>query len=231
MGLVFMNKLRRALIISILAGLLAVLWPALAIAKTVSCVDLKAFWGNTVLRDFQIETQPDAQFSCSSSQGKLAEALMALYQLSDLPTTNDAITDYGLWVRQRITKIKFEKIFESQEDPTVRLVIASSDQRGTLTLYDRFATRDLVKRIGTIVHEARHMDADDPGHETCLSGSLKGASLACDPNEDLSPSGGAYNYEIIFWSAVLKSNHDFLQRSAIEKQIRFIQRSQINRRD
>jgi hypothetical protein len=195
--------------------------------KEISCSKLHSFWKERILTDFQVigaEPLP----KCESIELKVSEAFLYIWEISLVGEEQGSNWKPYAWVKKRLKEIYFENVYP-EDIPGAHLVLASSDRKGGITFYKRYKSRSLIRRIGTVIHESRHMDKDDPGHIICKTGPLID-TFSCDPWSTTLVSGGAYNYQLLFWDAVMKEfKFDGISASEIEKEISFIRRAHITK--
>jgi hypothetical protein len=65
---------------------------------------------------------------------------------------------------------------------------------GTIHLGAAFFRESPLEALETLIHEARHSDDNDPGHDVCVQGDIPGVAGGCDRELDDGIQAGGYSY-------------------------------------
>jgi hypothetical protein len=177
-----------------------------------SCGQLNQIWQQKYRYDFK-PLWPYNSFFCPSAESAIVQAMYELDTTSFFPSSSGFIPGFYFWVTHLMRGVAF------QDGPAGNAVASTNRSTGITTFYKSFATQSLEWRTATLVHEARHIQADDPGHVTCDHGRMKGVPGACDQslvNDQVGFGGGGsgYNYDFIYlWWVRDAANYTELDRS------------------
>lgn len=179
--------------------------------KPPSCQTLNQKWSNQYYSDFKVKWPKSTNnFSCVSEKSRVAETL---YYLENMQI-DDPIQDYYAYVKRGLKGLRYVK-----ENSTFKWAYAS-EINGIITLHGGFvADNSKIQRVQKIIHEARHVRSQDPGHRICIRGSSKGKA-ACDAEfHPILYSGSGYNFGFKFLKMLNKDskNHDLSRKSAIRR--------------
>lgn len=185
---------------------LALTFTTLAFAVP-DCAVRKKAWLNYHTQHFQILTKgSDKSFKCVSPESNLAMSLLDLFDLK-LTQNQDGFTpNFYRVVRQSVKTFDLAKPCSSKD-----MVAIANTANGVVQICKAFHESTRESRASTLVHEARHLQRDDPGHVACSKGPYKQNPkttdlLECDEKFlDGHLGGSGYNTDIYFLSWILFS--------------------------
>jgi hypothetical protein len=172
-----------------------------------TCREVNATWRDYLHRDLKA-SWPLRDFDCPGVAFSIAEAARELRYTTFHPDGSGYSPDFYGWVVEHTERTDYQ-------DTDGWGALARSG-RGRMTIYAPFADYDLLHRTSTLVHETRHQQSDDPGHETCTHGVMSGQAQGCDPQFFGGQfKGGAFNYGVVYMWWVQKAS----KRTNLDKQI------------
>ncbi len=162
-----------------------------------ACDKLSALWYGQHLKDFQI-LWDTSTFDCPLGESKLALALYDLENIKFAPDKNGYKPDFYGLLKKNV------KVFRHDNDCD-SIARAGGDR---ITLCPAFYNDEREDRASTLVHEGRHLEADDPRHADCVGGKHDGDKAACDATFYAgSWKGSGFNADVFYLSWVLKNSH------------------------
>jgi hypothetical protein len=186
-----MNRARHKRIVIFLT--IMFFYPASSFGRP-KCAELEPAWYSRYVQNFKINWDTD-KFKCPGREGLLAQSLNDLEKLEFRPNKDDYSPNFYNYVRDSLK----ETAFDPKCEPLAMAL------QGKLILCRAFFEQTRENRASTLVHEARHMDPNAPGHETCIRGAYKGDLQGCDAEfHDGNIKGGSFNAEIYYLNWVIK---------------------------
>jgi hypothetical protein len=179
-----------------------------------ACRSLRDRWDARYIRDFGVDPVLANHFDCGEKPGVLA---LAISDLSDV---------WGFY--PRVTRFLKRTYF----DPYCDALATADRDTGTIRLCGSFFEDMRENRASTLVHEARHLEPDDPKHVMCEDGRFAGMRGACDIEfHDGKARGSGYNLDVFFMSRALakSSRNHSLSRSALRSQLNALIPERFNR--
>jgi hypothetical protein len=157
----------------------------------VPCEDLEKAWRTKYTAEFKV-TWKSKIFKCPGRESKVAQALWDLEHLKFENAGNGPVPDFYDLVQSH-----FEKISRDHKEKDAD---AYSLDR-TMTICRGFYKDDRFERAATLVHEARHMEWDDPEHVRCKKGPYRHKEDGCDQTFwDGEWKGSGYNADVYFFA-------------------------------
>ncbi|MEM9332218.1 MAG: hypothetical protein AAGA53_12895 [Pseudomonadota bacterium] len=162
------------------------------------CRELGEFWKSDVQSDFRFSDTWDFQkFACPSRESSFLRALHFIAKMKDTMHGRAAGKTYYAWAKQ----------LSPQFDRQILFGLAGKtlfDARRIEISHIVLDQHNWVKTAGVIIHELRHLEQRKNTHVPCRSDPAK----TCDARlqKDIS-TGGAYNYNIMFFHQVRTSEH------------------------
>jgi len=169
------------------------------------CDELNHLWQAKYRTDFEFTDWPVEEFDCLSEDSGMARALYFIDTL-EIHAPDDATKiDFYEWAKG--IKPHFNK------RPMIALAGSSLFERNEITINSAILLKNNpVEIAGTLIHELRHLDEGYNSHVACA----KNPAKACDARLEENPlSGGAYNYNFLFYHQV----REFSNASAFEKKL------------
>lgn len=193
-----------------------------ATAADPSCAELKQLWQMRFVSDFNIKFAT-REFKCSSFEMPIAVSLYDLDQQFSDYRYGSRIDFYDI-VRTRIRSLEFTSISDPYNKGCmagIDIIARGTKETGRITICPFFMMTPREDRASILVHESRHLDRDDPLHDTCKGGKYSSMDYACDGTfHDGAWQGSGYNSTVIFMAANLMGGvRNELSRSVIQSAI------------
>ncbi len=182
-----------------------------------SCGELRHRWYGRYVRDLKVSWSTK-NFTCRKKKAKRVDDGLVALALYDLETArfrgrpaapvSSAVNFYEL-VKKSVSKLEYDSGCEEG-------VLASA--LGTVvTLCDEYFADSREDRAATLVHEARHTQADDADHVSCVGGKYKDDDQGCDQTFYSGLwKGSGYNADIVFYHWNM---HKSLRRNELSKSV------------
>jgi hypothetical protein len=180
-------------------------------ARATSCDVLEIEWYKTYTKSVSVAWDISS-FVCASFEGKVAQALYDLHGIDYTSANSSGFKPNFLkFVTKKNVKLKYNK--------NCKDLATGNSSTKTITICPGFQNTTREDRAATIVHEARHLDYDDPKHVDCVGGRHVGKSGACDQTLDIS-RGSGYSHDMWFFSWSLYRKDNDLSNDVIRSHIR-----------
>jgi hypothetical protein len=160
----------------------------------------------------------NAPFSCDDPvEGKLGRLLFLLRAMDFSGTTPPgagAVLDNlrNPW-QYLISRVESLDVDLSQTTTT------AYNSKRNIRLGAAFFQESPLEAMEALIHEARHSDADDPGHVICVQGDIPGVDGGCDEELSDGPKAGGYSYGVFFWTQLARqSNMNLADREFVYSQ-------------
>jgi hypothetical protein len=178
-------------------------------AYAISCPELHNLWRSTYLREFQVKWDTSV-FNCDGLNALFALALFDLQSTRYRPDNRGYAPDFYQMVRQNVRSLSL--------DPRCGATTLAHTTGREISFCPLFFTDSREERNGTLVHETRHTQNNDPGHVTCARGRLAGQRGSCDGRfYNGAWQGSGYNADIFYYNWTIGAgNNDSLSRDVLQ---------------
>lgn len=181
----------------------------------ITCTELEQIWRSKYTRDFSIKWDTN-RFNCEGLNPLLALAFFDLHTTQYRPNSAGFKPDFYEFVRKNVKSLSLD----NKCQPTTIAYTIGQD----VSFCPRYFTDNREDRDSTLVHEARHTESDDPGHETCARGARAGAKGACDLKFfNGGWQGSGYNADIHYlrWT-ITSATNDALSKEVMQSTINYL---------
>ncbi len=138
---------------------------ALPAQETLDCEKLAPLWYSKYAKDFSIRWDTRV-FHCPGTEGLLAQTFLDLESVKFVTNDSKYSPNFYLYVKENLVATNY--------DSSCKFLATGAE--GALTLCPAFFRERRENRAATLVHEGRHMDSNDPSHETCSLMVIGGAA-------------------------------------------------------
>lgn len=161
------------------------------------CATEKQF--ESLAKEIQLSTWPDGKLCDDSLKAKLGKILVLMSKLGVTPASDykggaiTALKNPIGYVGMMANSISLD--FTKKD--FLRNIIAFN-QGGNIHLGALFFKLSPLEAVGTLIHESRHSDQNDPKHARCRYGDIPQNAGGCDEWLRLDQYSGAYAYEVAY---------------------------------
>ena len=190
--------------------------------EPLDCERLATLWYSKYVKDFSIKWDTK-KFHCPGTEGLLAQTFLDLETVAFVTNETNYSPNFYQYVKKNVTATIY--------DPSCKFMAMGAG--GEVTLCPAFFRGQREDRASTLVHEGRHMDSNDPSHETCTRGPYKGEVLGCDAEFfDGDWKGSGFNAEVFYYSWVIQgARKNELRRSVIQSYLNYLIPNRFNKVD
>lgn len=193
-----------------------------AMAET--CADWKRNWYHHYMSDMHVMWRSNPNEYTCANEGPVSEALYHMQYDTYSPNSSNFAPDFYATVKSMIRGLAWDK--------DCKYLGYTHRSTGVITLCPPFDRQTAENRVSTIIHEARHLQSNDPSHVTCVGGPYDGKEGACDENfYNGSWNGSGYNIDIYYMAWAINNGKDLngLEDSILRSEIRALVPDRFNR--